>query len=83
MLRRREGAPLPVWLGRKEASGIDELKRLASKLREDRAAVQAGLRLHYSNGQTEGEVTRLKLTKRQGYGRAKFDLLRKRVLWAA
>jgi transposase len=36
-----------------------------------------------SQGQTEGQITRLKLIKRQGYGRAKFDLLRKRVLSAA
>ena len=47
------------------------------------AAVQAGLTLRYSNGQTEGQVTRLKLIKRQGYGRANFDLLRKWVLSAA
>jgi transposase len=83
MLRRREGARLPAWLDAAEASGIDELKRFASKLREDRDAVQAGLTRRYSNGQTEGQVTRLKLLKRQGYGRAKFDLLRKRVLHAA
>lgn len=80
MLRQREGERLPAWLDAAEASGIGELKRFASKLREDRAAVQAGLTLRYSNGQTEGQVTRLKLIKRQGYGRAKFDLLRKRVL---
>jgi transposase len=82
MLRRREGERLPAWLDAAEASGIGELKRFASKLREDHAAVQAGLTLRYSNGQTEGQVTRLKLIKRQGYGRAKFDLLRKRVLQA-
>ncbi len=54
--------------------------RLARKLRSDLAAVQAGLTLRWSNGQTEGQVNRLKLLKRQGYGRAKVDLLRKRVL---
>jgi transposase len=83
MLRRREGARLPAWLEAAETSGISELKRFASTLREDLAAVQEGLTLRYSNGQTEGQVTRLKLIKRQGYGRAKFDLLRKRVLRAA
>lgn len=83
MLRRREGARLPEWLAAAEASGIDELVRFAGTLREDRAAVQAGLTLRYSNGQTEGQVTRLKLIKRQGYGRANFDLLRKWVLSAA
>jgi transposase len=83
MLRRRDGERFPEWLAAAEASGIDELVRFASKLREDVAAVQAGLTLRYSNGQTEGQVTRLKLIKRQGYGRANFDLLRKRVLRAA
>ena len=83
MLRRREGERLPAWLDAAEASGIDELERFAGKLRADQDAVQAGLTLRYSNGQTEGHVTKLKLIKRQGYGRAKVDLLRKRVLRAA
>lgn len=83
MLRRREGERLPAWLEAAEASGISELQRFARKLREDLAAVQAGVTLHHSNGQTEGQVNRLKLVKRQGYGRASFDLLRKRVLRAA
>jgi transposase len=80
MLRRREGERLPAWLDRAETSGIDDLARFARKLRTDLAAVQAGLTLRQSNGQTEGQVNRLKLIKRQGYGRAKPDLLRKRVL---
>jgi transposase len=83
MLRRREGARLATWLDRAETSGIDDLKRFAGKLQTDLAAVQAGLTLRHSNGQTEGHVTKLKLVKRQGYGRAKVDLLRKRVLLAA
>jgi transposase len=83
MLRRREGERFPAWLDAAEASGIDELTRFAAKLRADQAAVQAGLTLRHSNGQTEGHVTKLKLVKRQGYGRAKVDLLRKRVLRAA
>jgi transposase len=80
MLRRREGERLPAWLDAAEASGIDDLARFARKLRTDLAAVQAGLTLRHSNGQTEGQVGRLKLVKRAGYGRAKVDLLRKRVL---
>ena len=83
MLRRREGKRLEAWLDAAEASGIEELKRFAGKLRADRDAVQAGLTLRHSNGQTEGQVGRLKLVKRQGYGRAKVDLLRTRVLLAA
>lgn len=80
MLRRREGERLPAWLDAAEGSEIEDLARLARKLRADLAAVQAGLTLRWSNGQTEGQVNRLKLLKRQGYGRAKVDLLRKRVL---
>lgn len=83
MLRRREGERLPAWLAAAEGSGIDDLARFARKLRTDLAAVQAGLTLRQSNAQTEGHVNRLKLLKRQGYGRAKVDLLRKRVLHAA
>jgi transposase len=83
MLRRREGARLPAWLARAEASGVADLARFARKLREDHDAVRAGLTLRWSNGQTEGQVNRLKLLKRQAYGRAKVDLLRRRVLRAA
>jgi hypothetical protein len=57
--------------------------RFAGKLRADREAVQAGLTLRHCIGQTEGQVTRLKVVKRQGYGRAKVDLIRKRMLRAA
>jgi transposase len=51
-------------------------------LRRDRAAVEAALAQAWSNGQTEGQVNRLKPIKRQMYGRARFDLLRQRVLHA-
>jgi transposase len=83
MLRRREGERLEAWLAKADASDVEELTRFAAKLRTDLAAVQAGLTQRHSNGQTEGHVNRLKLVKRQGYGRAKVDLLRKRVLRAA
>jgi transposase len=83
MLRRRQGERLEAWLDAADASGVEELTRFAAKLRTDQAAVQAGLTLRHSNGQTEGHVTKLKLVKRQGYGRAKVDLLRKRLLRAA
>jgi transposase len=80
VLRRREGERLEAWLAKAEASEVEELKRFAGTLRADGDVVQAGLTLRHSNGQTEGHVNRLKLVKRQGYGRAKVDLLRKRVL---
>lgn len=52
----------------------------ASPLTRDRDAVEAALHLPWSNGPVEGQVHRLKLIKRQMYGRASFDLLRLRVL---
>jgi transposase len=52
----------------------------ATGLRQDYAAVRAAIETHWSNGQTEGQINRLKFIKRQMYGRAKFDLLRLRVL---
>jgi transposase len=57
-----------------------ELRAFGDSLQRDEAAVRAALRLEWSNGQVEGQVNRLKLIKRQMFGRAKFDLLRKRVL---
>jgi transposase len=64
-------------------SGIDELARFARGLQEDLAAVTTGLTLAWSNGVTEGQIHRLKLVKRRGYGRAGFALLRQRVLQTA
>ena len=58
------------------ASDIPELKGFATKLRQDQDAVVAALTLPYSQGQTEGFITKLKLLKRSMYGRAKLDLLR-------
>jgi transposase len=59
---------------------MEPLKQFAKGLKQDLAAVTNVLSLPWSNGQTEGQVNRLKLIKRQMYGRASFDLLRKRVL---
>ncbi len=57
-----------------------ELHTFAAGIRQDLAAVTAGLSLPYSSGTTEGNVNRLKALKRQMYGRASLDLLRKRVI---
>ena len=81
MLRRPEGERWDSWWDGAAASGIGDLARCARKPREELAAVQAGLTLRHRNGQTTGHVNRLKLIKRQGCGRANFDLLSKRVLW--
>ncbi len=59
---------------------VAELGSFANGLQRDLAAVTAGLSLPWSNGQVEGQINRLKLIKRTMYGRASFDLLRKRVL---
>lgn len=83
IVRDRQSHRFEAWLARVTVSEIGELRRFAGGLREDQAAVEAGLRLEWSNGQTEGQVNRLKLLKRQMYGRASFDLLRRRVLRAA
>ena len=80
MLRQRQGARLDAWLEKVETQGRAELKNFAQGLKRDYDAVKAGLTLQWSNGQTEGQVHRLKLLKRQMYGRGRFDLLRKRVL---
>jgi transposase len=82
MLRTRTPSELQTWIETVLTSSLPDLKRFATGLQQD-AAVRAAFELPYSNGQTEGQVTRLKLLKRQMYGRAKLDLLRQRVLHAA
>ena len=82
MVRERVSGPLGSWLETIQASTYASLKSLATGIGQDILAVRAALELPYSNGQTEGQVTRLKLLKRQMYGRAKLDLLRQRVLYA-
>lgn len=62
---------------------ITELVSFAQGPRRDLDAVTAALRSPYSQGQTEGQVNRLKMLKRQTYGRAHLDLLRRRVLYHA
>ena len=82
MLHHREGAHLDEWLARVAASTIRELQSFAFGVERDKAAVQAGLIHPHSNGIVEGKVHKLKLIKRMMFGRAKFPLLRQRVLHA-
>jgi transposase len=82
MLCHRHGERLEAWATRAEASPVSELRSFSKGLRKDWAAVTAGLTLPYSSGAVEGHVNRIKMIKRQMYGRAKPDLLRKRVLLA-
>jgi transposase len=82
MLRQRDVAALESWLGDAQESGVSSFKQFALSLRRDEAAVRAALELEWSQGQLEAQVNRLKVIKRVGYGRASFDLLRQRVLYA-
>lgn len=79
LVRERDQAAFSGWLQQAEASGIPELRAVATGMRRDRVAIEAALRLPWSQGQTEGQVTRLKLVKRQMYGRGGLDLLRSRL----
>ena len=81
MLRERTGEDqLDAWLKEVEASQLEAFTSFITSIQQDKDAVVAGLTLSWSTGPLEGHINRLKLIKRQGYGRAKFDLLRLRVL---
>jgi transposase len=77
LLRNQDEAAWPAWL---EAAVHSPLASFAGRLRRDQNAATAALQLPWSNGMVEGHIHRLKLIKRQMYGRASFDLLRLRVL---
>ena len=81
-LKERKAQFLDDWLARATASHIAELKSFANGIRRDYAAVRAAFSLPWSNGVVEGQVNRLKLIKRQMFGRAHLDLLRVKVLHA-
>jgi transposase len=82
IVRERDPDALEGWLRQAAESGVGELQSRAAGIRKDQAAVLAALTSPWSNGPTEGHVNRLKLIKRQGYGRAGLDLLRARMLAA-
>jgi len=81
MIRERDREALRPWLKDVAESGIDALKQFSKGIKQDIDAVTNALLYEWSQGQVEGQVNRLKLIKRQMYGRANFDLLRKRVLF--
>jgi transposase len=80
MTRRTGDQDLENWLAAVEADDQPELHTFANGIRKDQDAVTAGLTQPYSSGAVEGNVTRIKMIKRQMYGRAGFNLLRKRVI---
>ena len=73
---------LDAWIAEARACGTAVIETFAAGLEHDGAAVRAALSTPWSNAQDEGRTTRLKLIKRQSYGRAGFELLRRRVLHA-
>lgn len=81
MVKHQAVDKLEQWLKDAAASGIRAFISFANGLRQDYAAVYNALSMNWSNGQVEGQVNRLKFVKRMMYGRANFDLLRKRFLY--
>jgi transposase len=82
VLAERDLVGLESWLKQARASDLPSFMALANGIEADKEAVEAAFTLPYSNGMLEGHVNRLKLIKRQGYGRAGLDLLRARVVAA-
>uniref|UniRef100_B8HZA2 Transposase IS204/IS1001/IS1096/IS1165 family protein n=1 Tax=Cyanothece sp. (strain PCC 7425 / ATCC 29141) TaxID=395961 RepID=B8HZA2_CYAP4 len=82
LVRQRQSEQLDPWLEQATSSSLSLFQRFAKSLQEDYAAVKAGVTLHISNGQVEGQINRLKMLKRQMYGRAGLPLLSRRFLLA-
>jgi transposase len=80
IIRKKIASDLEPWIADARASLIASF---ANGVLKDKAAVSAGITEPWSNGQTEGQITKLKLLKRQMYGRGKLDLLQARLLGAA
>jgi transposase len=80
MVRQHHSDDFDAWIRDVQHTGVKELRAFVTGLLKDAAAVRAGLSLVWSNGPTEGFIHRLKLVKRQAYGRAGVDFLRHRIL---
>jgi transposase len=80
MMTGRHGERLPAWMAAVDLDDLPHLRSFTSGIRRDQAAVANGLTLEHSSGAVEGNVCRIKALKRQMYGRASLDLLRKRIL---
>jgi transposase len=83
MITGLHGDRLDTWIASVETADLPHLHSFTSGLRRDHAAVLNGLTLSHNSGMIEGTVNKIKFFKRQMYGRAKLDLLRKRILLAA
>jgi transposase len=82
LVRQRQPTQLDPWLQRATTSAVDAVRRFATGLSEDYEAVKAGVTLPWSSGPVEGHINRLKMLKRQMFGRARLDLLSRRFLLA-
>ncbi|PBC93725.1 transposase [Streptomyces sp. Ag82_O1-15] len=80
MLTTLSGTDLPAWINQAAAANLPGISSFATGLNSDYDAVTAGLTTHWNSGPVEGAVNRIKMLKRQMFGRAGFGLLRKRVL---
>jgi transposase len=82
LLRARQPERLEAWLQQAATSSLAMFQRLAKSFQRDSAAVKAGLTLPWSSGPVEGHINRLKMLKRQMFGRARLDLLSRRFVLA-
>lgn len=80
IMAQRRGHELPTWLANVEADDLPELHRLATGIRHDLTAVINGPTPGHNSGPVEGNITRIKQLKRDGYRRASFTLLKARIL---
>ncbi|MEU5348115.1 ISL3 family transposase [Streptomyces sp. NPDC020766] len=83
LMNNRQGRHLGQWIDRVQSDDLPALHSFVNGLGQDLDAVVAGLSLRFSSGAVEGHNNKIKMLKRQMFGRANFDLLRKRVLLAA
>jgi len=82
LVRLRQPAQFDAWLARATRSTVRPFQRFATGLSDDYATIKAGITLRWSNGPVEGHINRLKMLKRQMFGRARLDLLSRRFLLA-
>jgi transposase len=82
LLRARQPERLDAWLQQAATSSLAAFRRLAKSFRRDYAAVKAGVTVPWSTSPVEGHINRLKMLKRQMFGRARLDLLSRRFLLA-
>lgn len=82
LIETKTGSELNAWIAEANHSLIGELKSFAAGLLSAIKSIENAINLHWSNGPVEGNVNKLKTIKRQMYGRASFDLLRKRLVLA-